>query len=289
MTFSSSIIARARRAGPGRAGGSPAAALVAGLLALAIGLAAPCGAAQRGVPAPRGYLNDFAGVVGPASADSIEALGAELQSKTGAQIAVTTVTDLGGEPIENVAVDLFQKWGIGQKGKDNGVLVLLAVAERRVRIEVGYGLEGILPDGRCGFIIRHVMGPDLAADRFGPGLWRGADAIAGVIARDRGVTLAPGRGAPLPEAPASGSGDHSLLPLLVLFFFLTIVSWTMRGMTGGLGRRRGPRGWSGPFWAGFGGFGGMGGSFGGGGGGLGGGFGGFGGGMSGGGGASGSF
>lgn len=259
--------------------------LLAPLALAALVIAGPV--AAKTWPEPRGYLSDFAGVVDAASADSIEALGAELRGKTGAQLAVVTERDLGGEPVENVAVGLFQQWGVGQKGKDDGVLVLLAVAERRVRIEVGYGLEGILPDGRCGFIIRHVMGPDLAADRFGPGLWRGADAIAGVIARDRGVALAPGRGAPLPEE--SGSADHSLLPLAILFVIFTLFSWLTRGLTGGRRRYGGRGGGMGPFWGGFGGFGGYGGGFGGRGGGLGGGFGGFGGGRSGGGGASGGF
>ncbi|HEY7727510.1 MAG TPA: TPM domain-containing protein, partial [Candidatus Eisenbacteria bacterium] len=155
------------------------------------------------------------------------------------------------------------------------------------RIEVGYGLEGLLPDGRCGSIIRGVMGPDLAADRFGPGLLRGADAIAGIIARDRGVALAGGRGATQPAEPARGG--HPLLPLAILFVVLLLLSWLMRRASGGWGDWRGRRRWSGPFGGGFGSWGGFGGSFGGHGGGFGGGFGGFGGGRSGGGGASGRF
>ncbi len=245
------------------------------------------GARAAGWPAPRGYLSDFAGIVDAASADSIEALGTELQGKTGAQLAVVTVADLGERDIDGAAVDLFHQWGVGQKGHDDGVLVLLAQRERRVRIEVGYGLEGILPDGRCGFIIRRVMGPDLAADRFGPGLLRGADAIAGVIARDRGVTLAPGRGAPLPEEDEGGGGGGSVIPMVFLFFVFLVISIILRVLTGG-GRGWGSRrGFGGPWWGGFGGYGG---GFGGSGGGLGGGgFGGFGGGSSGGGGASGGF
>ncbi len=243
-------------------------------------------AVAAGWPAPRGYLNDFAGIVDAASADSIEALAAELREKTGAQLAVVTVGDLGGRDIDGAAVDLFQQWEIGQKGHDDGVLVLLARTERRVRIEAGYGVEGILPDGRCGFIIRRVMGPDLAQDRFGPGLLRGADAIAGVIARDRGVTLVPGRGAPLPEESEPG-GRVPLLTLFVLFVVLLTLSTLLRRMTGGWGDWGTRRGFGGPWWGGFGGYGG---SFGGGsGGGFGGGFGGFGGGRSGGGGASGGF
>ena len=243
-----------------------------------------------GWPAPRGYLSDFAGIVDAASADSIEALGAELREKTGAQLAVVTVAGLGGRDIDGAAVDLFHQWGVGQKGHDDGVLLLLAQGERRVRIEVGYGLEGVLPDGRCGFIIRRVMGPDLAADRFGPGLLRGADAIAGVVARERGVTLAPGRGAPLPEEDEGGGGGASLLTMLLLFFVFLVISLVLRGLTGGRRSWGSRRGFGGPWWGGFGGYGGgFGGSGGGLGGGFGGGFGGLGGGSSGGGGASGGF
>jgi len=283
LTSSSSISARRSRGRAARSARAAGALGIAGALAVLL-LPGPAPAATW--PAPLGYLSDFAGVVDGASADSIRALAGELREKTGAEIALVTERDLGGVPIENATEELFRQWGIGQKGHDDGVLVLLAVAERRVRIEVGYGLDGVLPDARCGFIIRRVMGPDLAADRFGPGLLRGADAIAGVIARDRGVTLAPGRGAALPEEP--DSSGHSLLPLLVVFLLVLLFSWILRRMTGGWGDWRGRRGWSGPFWGGTG-WGGYGGSFGGHGGGFGGGFGGFGGGRSGGGGASGGF
>jgi uncharacterized protein len=256
--------------------------LLLGAALLLLGSWAP--AAATGWPAPLGRLSDFAGVVDAASADSLEALAAELHEKTGAELAVATVRDLGGRDIDGAAVDLFHQWGVGRKGHDDGVLILLAVAERRVRIEVGYGLEGILPDGRCGFIIRRVMGPDLAADHFGPGLLSGADAVAGVIARDRGVALAPGRGAPLPEESQRG-GHVGLPPLILLFLVLLTLSSLLRRFSGGRGDWGSRRGFGGPWWGGFGGYGG---SFGGGSGG-GGGFGGFGGGGSGGGGASGGF
>lgn len=229
-------------------------------------------------------------MVDAASRDSIEALGRELKEKTGAELAVVTLADLGGDGIEAVAVDLFQAWGIGRKGRDDGVLILQASSERRVRIEVGYGLEGILPDGLCGFIVRRVMAPDLAADRFGPGLLRGADAVAGVIARDRGATLAPGRGAPLPRSRSMDRGP-ALAVMLVVFLAIVVIAVILNRLTphGGWGDWPGRRRYRGPFWGG--GFGGLGGGFGGGlGGGLGGGgFGGFGGGRSGGGGASGGF
>jgi len=270
----------------------------AGLLAALLALAAPSHAAPApGLPTPRRYVSDFAEIVPVAYRDSIEALCGELEGKTGAQLAVVTLSDLAGQEIEPAAVDLFARWGIGKKGRDEGVLILLARRERRVRIEVGYGLEGILPDGRCGAIIRRVMGPGLAADRFGPGLLRGAEAVAGVIADDRGVVLdrsaSPGAGRLADE-------DRGLPPgaMLVLGLVFLIVSTILSRLRATRGlwyggefsdwrTRRGRRGPWGGFDGGFGGLGGFGG-FGGGSGG-GGGFGGFGGGRSGGGGASGGF
>jgi uncharacterized protein len=249
---------------------------------------APAAAADRAFPAPVGYVNDFADVLDQASADSITLLATELREKSGAEMAVVTLRDLGGETIDPVAVALFQQWGIGRRGQDDGVLILLAVAERRVRIETGYGLEGPLPDGRCGAIIRRVMAPPLSAGRYGEGLLAGARSVAGAIAADRGVaitgsTAPPSMGREAREAPA---WVLFVLFLVILLIFLGMSRLTRAVLTG-------PRGdWSGRGrhdpWGGFGGgWGGMGG-FGGGGGG-GGGFGGFGGGRSGGGGASGGF
>jgi len=263
------------------------AGVVAVLAATLLGWAGT--ASAKDWPKPVGFLSDFAGVVDPASADSINALAAELQAKTGSELAVAVFKDLGGDEIEPAAVDLYAHWGIGRKGKDDGVLILLAVTERRVKIEVGYGLEGILPDGRCGRIIREVMGPDLHANRFGPGLLKGSEAIAGVIAQDRGVTLAHAGPAPAPGADNEDTEAAPWAKLLGVFVVVVVFS-----IASSLRRRRGTwgsgrRGWFDP-WGGFGGgLGGLGGFGGGGGGGGGGGFGGFGGGSSGGGGASGGF
>jgi uncharacterized protein len=251
-------------------------------------------AAARAWPKPQGYVSDLATAMDPASRDSIEALAGELDRKTGAQLAVVTVPDLGGDEIDPVAVDLYKAWGIGSKGKDEGVLILLAQKERRVRIEVGYGLEGILPDGLCGSIIRRVMAPELSQGKTGPGLLHGAAAVVGVIARDRGVTITGAQ--PLPS-----EGDGGGLSPRGIFFIVLLVAGLLSRLLQAGSSRRGWMGRRGPWWWGgggpggyggmFGGFGGMGGGFGGGfgGGGGGGGFGGFGGGRSGGGGASGGF
>ncbi|HLD29465.1 MAG TPA: TPM domain-containing protein, partial [bacterium] len=95
-------------------------------------------------PSPKGYVNDFAELLGPESSGIIHNLSLELEQKSGAQFALATVKSLEGEAIENYAWNLFEKWGIGEKGKDTGVLLLVAPAERKVRIEVGYGFEGAI-------------------------------------------------------------------------------------------------------------------------------------------------
>jgi uncharacterized protein len=252
-------------------------------------LLVPAHAHARAWPKPTGYVNDFAGIIDAASADSMDALIRELNAKTEVEVAVVTIPSLEGEVIDPAAEELYKAWGIGSR-RDEGALILLARDERRVRIEVGYGLEGLIPDGRAGSIIRNVMGPDLRADRFGPGLWRGVQAIAAIVAADRGVTL--DRGGPMVVPRAGGGSSARMLPLVLFILFFIISSVIRSRMRPGGWRTRRRGGWYDP-WGGFGGglggLGGFGGFGGGGGGGGGGGFGGFGGGRSGGGGASGGF
>ncbi len=248
-------------------------------MVLAAALAWASQASARTWPEPEGFVSDFAHMIDPASRDSIGALATELREKTGAELAVVTLPDLAGDEIEPVAVNLYKAWGIGKKGTDEGVLLLLAWKERRVRIEVGYGLEGILPDGLCGSIIRRVMTPELTAGRVGSGLLRGAQSVVGVIAKDRGVMITGARSLPSEEEERpKRPGNSLLLGIAVILILNAFLRRSRRGIYRGWG------GWGpGGFGGMFGGFGGMGGGFGGGG------FGGFGGGRSGGGGASGGF
>jgi len=291
--ISSSRITAPARSLASRVRRSARRAAVAALL-LAVPAAPAAFGADRPFPAPRGYVSDFAGIIDGASADSITALANELREKAGSELAVVTLRDLGGEEIDPVSTALFAQWGIGRKGKDDGVLILLSLAERKVKIEPGYGAEGPLPDGRCGAIIRHVMAPDLSAGRYGPGLLAGARSVAGAIAADRGVSIT-GSTTP-PSGARTGREAPAWVLLLVFFIILSVFMRIARAASrfGGMGPyrdwRTGRRGWRDP-WGGFGGggFGGFGGGLGGGGGGGGGGFGGFGGGGSGGGGASGGF
>ena len=218
------------------------------------------------LPAPQGYVSDYAQVLSQRTRQYLEELFAEVERKTTAQIAAVTVQSLGDSSVEEFAVLLFERWGIGRKDKDNGVLILLAPEERKVRIETGYGLEGILPDSVCGRIIREYMVPFFSDGNYDKGMVTGSVIVSSVIARDAGVSLEGLAGYEVPRVSAR-SQLGNIIFVIILVFLLIRYPWLIIPLL--LGGRRG-------YW-------------GGGRGGFGGGFGGFGGGTSGGGGASGSW
>ncbi|HXW57438.1 MAG TPA: TPM domain-containing protein [Candidatus Cybelea sp.] len=239
----------------------------------------------------QGWVSDFAGVLSPSARDQLAALCAEVDQKAHAQIAVVTVRSLGGRPIEDYSLDLASRWGVGGKKNDTGVMILVATDDHKYRFEVGYGLEGILPDGKVGGFGREAV-PFLRENNYDAALLLMTERVAEVIARDRGVTLAK------TPAISSSEGSHQEAPnapvaLIALIVILFLLFRFVRTLTFGPPRRRyrGSGGWIGPMMGGWGGggFGGSGWGGGLGGGGGGGGFGGFGGGSFGGGGASGSW
>jgi uncharacterized protein len=238
---------------------------------------------------PAGYVNDFAGVLTQSGRDQLTALCTEVDQKAHAQIAVVTVKSLDGKPIEDYSIALATQWGIGPKQSSTGVLILLAVQDHKDRIEVGYGLEPILPDGKVGGFMREAV-PYLQEGNYDTALLLMTRRVADVVAQDRKISLTNSASIPLRRVPnharQNGPSPVAIIIFLV-FLFILISNLFKRG--GGGGRRPGSGWWVGPMIGGMmgggGGFGG--GGFGGGGGG--GGFGGFGGGSFGGGGASGSW
>lgn len=256
-----------------------------GCLFLALGVHA-----QNGLPSskPAGYVDDYAGVLSPAARNLLTALCAEVDQKAKAQIAIVTVKSLDGRSIEDYAVDLFKKWGIGPKQSDSGILILLAVQDRRNRIEVGYGLEPILPDGKVTSFQREAL-PYLRDGNYDAAMLLMTRRVADVIAQDRGISLSAATSIPAARTPRreqQGSGPSPIFILIVVIFLISLVVNVIRRGGGRGGRGGGSGWWIGPVIGGMmgggGGFGG--GGFGGSGGG--GGFGGFGGGASGGGGGS---
>jgi len=211
---------------------------------------------------PTGYVNDFAGVFRPEQRQDLEQYLAELERRTTSQIAVVTVPSLEGNEIQDFANRLFERWGIGRKGKDNGALLIAAIQDRKVWIEVGYGLEPLIPDARAGRILDQYVIPYFKQDDYGAGLSEGARAIAGIIAQEAGVQLdgAPARGSPQPVGESRGIGclGYIIIAVLILVFirhpFLLLFLLQILGSGGGGGGRRGGGGGFGG--GGFGGFGG---------------------------------
>jgi uncharacterized protein len=230
---------------------------------------------------PQGYVSDFANVIDPAGRTQLEAYCAAVERATGAQIALVTLPNLNGEPVEDVANTIYRAWGVGKKGKDEGAMLLLSIEDRRSRLEIGYGLEPIVPDGMAGRVLRE-MRPALREQHYTEAMMAAAQTIGGVIAKAKNVTIdtqLPRRVQPEPE---TGIPWGAVLAGLVILF-LILRSRGPRGHGGGgggllagmiLGNMMGRGSWGGRSSGGFGGFD------------SGGGFGGFGGGDSGGGGAS---
>lgn len=249
---------------------------------------ATAGRAQDLPPELTAPVNDFADVISPEDESKIDALIRKLQAASGDVIAVATVdTFQPWGDIREYANKMFENHGkgIGQKGKDNGLLVLLAVKDRRVQIEPGYDLEGIITDGFAGETSRQMV-PYFRSGDFGGGLYAGTLRLAQRIAQGRNVTL---EDVPQPAAPAAGSDSDTEIPFAVWLIAGMVILNMIRAATGRKGRRRRWSSHVGPFGAGYGGWGSGGGGWSSGGGGFGGGFGGFGGGRSGGGGGGASW
>jgi uncharacterized protein len=153
------------------------------------------------LPTPTGYVNDFAGLLTPSGKQQIESLCTQVQKQTGAEISVVTIKTLDDDQtVEDFTVALEEKWKVGKRGKDNGLLILLVQNPRKLRTEVGYGLEGILPDSLVGRIQQQMV-PLLHRNDYDGGLLLGVQDYANVIAKDAGVTLQqPDGGQPYPDA-----------------------------------------------------------------------------------------
>lgn len=159
-----------------------ASAVLASMVLPALAWAAPT------YPEARGNVNDFAGVLTDTDKTNLDALVQSLLDQTGAVFAVAVIDSLEGESSEVYAVKLFEKWGIGEKDKDNGLLLLIALEERETRMEVGYGLEGVITDRRAGESLDKMI-PYLQEGEYGKGIYAALLNAAEYVAKDAGVTL----------------------------------------------------------------------------------------------------
>jgi len=181
-------------------------------------------------PHPEGFVSDFAHVIDAASRSQLEAYGGIVERSTGAQMAFVTIPSLEGEPIEDVANTIFRAWGVGQKGANEGILLLLAIQDHRSRLEVGYGLEPILPDGLDGDILRDMRAALRQGD-YGDAMMAAAQRIGDTIAKAKNVQLL----AHLPARRARPAvSDRFPWPVVIGGIFLLMLL-----------RRAGPRGYGG--------------------------------------------
>jgi len=198
-----------------------------GTILLAVSFFVSAGALPAQVPQtkPAGYVDDFAGVLSASARDQLTALCTEVDQKAQAQIAVVTVKSLGGRPVEDFAIDLATKWGVGPKQSDRGILILVAVEDHKYWTTVGYGLEGILPDGKVGGFGRDAV-PYFRAGNYDAAVLLMTRSVAGVIAQDRGVTLSASVPAPQPSSPRTSSGNglgSGVIGIIILIFVIVLL------------------------------------------------------------------
>lgn len=221
--------------------------------------------AEASLPAPplKGYVNDEAGLLTARQSSTLESMLRAYQEKTTNQVVLLTIPSLEGDSIEEFSMRVAEQWKIGQKGKDNGVILLVALRDRKSRIEVGYGLEGVLTDALSSRILRQVVSPAFRQGNYFGGIAGGLEAI---LQATEGEFKAP---AGLPGVTGQTKKLTASGLLFFLIFVLLISSrlgrlFLLGGLLGG-GRRSYGRSFGGRSLGGFGGFSGGGGGFGGGG------------------------
>ena len=227
------------------------------------------------VPPLQGRVNDSAALLSPTTESSLTELLAQYESKTGHQLAVLTIPSLLGDPVEDFSLRVVEAWKLGKKGKDDGVLLLVAANDHKMRIEVGYGLEGELPDIVAGRIIRDVMAPHFKRGDYDGGV---SAAVGAIIEKTGGGAAVPAAGQPQVAVPRKPLGTFGRLVswvfklaffgifgLVVLFMLFVNLFIPRRRNYGGYFGGGGSLGGGGFGGGGGGGFSGGGGSFGGGG------------------------
>ena len=199
--------------------------IIVSLLALA---GSSADAAVLPKPSQREYIVDTAGIVSAEDRTQIEKIGEELREKTRAEIVVVTVATLDGTDIESYANELFRSWGIGDAKQSNGVLLLIAKDDRKFRIEVGYGLEGEITDGRAGEIL-DKMKPYFRDEKYSEGVLNAYQKLAAYAYRAAGVAPSADVSETLEEASTHEEEEPSIL-MNVFIFFLAIVGMILLGV-----------------------------------------------------------
>ncbi|NLB50513.1 MAG: hypothetical protein GX809_02860 [Clostridiaceae bacterium] len=200
------------------------------------------------VPANPGhdFAFDTTGTLSAGTRETIRQVNAQIAG-TGAQIAVCMIPSLDGDSLEDAALDTFRSWGIGDRSKNNGVLLLIAKEDRKLRIEVGYGLEGAIPDSVADRIIRNVIAPDFREEDYDGGVLNGFNAIVTLVAEEYDLEIDAEGYVPV-ESGSEGSSvlEYIVWGIFILFFLFSYFGRFFRfSSTGGGGSRWTGGGWSG--------------------------------------------
>lgn len=214
-----------------------AAAVLAKMLVLLVCLSICPAAAEYEKPTPLFYAADYAGVLSEEYEQYFVDQGAALQKATGAQIVVAAIPSLQGETIEEYANALFRSWGIGDEKENNGLLILLAVSDRKIRTEVGYGLEGALNDAKTGRLTDAYAIPYLREDAFDEGIFALYNAYLPLVYEEYG--LQPPEDVQRAQPPEEEEEDDSIVELLIILAIILVLVSSSQGRHGGRGGRGG--------------------------------------------------
>lgn len=173
------------------------------------------------IPEYKGRVNDYANVISKSDEAEINSYLEQLDSQTGVQIMVLTVTSMGGDEISSYSMKVAEKWGIGHSGKDDGALLVVALDEHDLRIEVGYGLEDKLTDAKCGLIIRNVIIPEFKNGNYSDGIVKGLKNMGGIASGE--LELVSKKVINNEESESSAEG-FVFLVIWMIFFFIVISS-----------------------------------------------------------------
>jgi uncharacterized protein len=189
------------------------------------------------VPSMSGPVNDLAGILNNQEKSELQSFLGSVNTQTGVQLAILTLPSLEGDSLESFSVKTAQQWGLGQKDEDNGVLLLVVMDDRSIRIEVGYGLEGLLTDMKSGLIIRNVIVPQFQRGNFGRGIIEASRNIIGITTENADIVA---------DSVKNSKGNSQVMIVPVIFFIWFILMIVL-GRMGKLKGRRNYRGPRGPF------------------------------------------